>query len=244
MSSFLSLLIAFFLVFTGCSSKVKEKVYVIGIDPAWFAVDLLEKKVAVYGFCTELLHEFAKESSLRISVQQTNWDTLLDSVDRGVFAAALSGLQPNASTKASYDFSKLVLLTGPVFVTSDKAIKNISDLKGKSLSIESGNEVMLNYALGYDSVDLEYYDSYAKAVYDLSQKETLAVLLPSIIANTFEASLYKDKIFIQSKPLIDEGIRLVARHGHNHLLVKHFNAYLKKIEGKHYNSLLVKWGLA
>ena len=59
MKKWLLLLPMMFFTLSSCGSKPKKVVYNIGIDPAWFSVDLLEKQVAVFGFCTELLEDLS-----------------------------------------------------------------------------------------------------------------------------------------------------------------------------------------
>ena len=237
------ILLSLLLLFMACTSREQKRVYNIGIDPAWFSLNILEKKVAVYGFCTDLLSDFSRESGLKIVLQQSNWDTLLDSINRDIYDGVLSGIRPSESTKDKYVFSAPVLLTGPVFVSAEKNIKTISDLGDRSLSVENGNENMLNFALQFKNIQLDYYDNYGKAIYKLSQKESIGILIPAIVARTFEKNLYKGKIFIQSAPLIDEGVRLLVKKGQNYYFLEQFSAYLKNIQGKKYQDLLTKWGL-
>ena len=226
----------------GCNSPTVT--YEIGIDPSWYPLNFQERQKNILGFSTELLTQIALEEKISISVLNTNWDTLLEGLKEKKYQAILTSLYPYNFNEQFYSFSNVFLDIGPVLVapiaSEDLSLKSLS---GKAVgALEQSPEILL---LEKDpTIFIRTYPSVPDALNDLVSENIQAALLPVLTTSAYIDHLYFRKLKIASKPLNEDGLRLVTLKDASPELIKKFNKELEKMkENGEYEKLLSKWAL-
>lgn len=244
----------FFLLFTllfsacsfflsGCSEK-NNGTYQIGVDPLWYPLNFKGQENNVMGFSSELLTEIAKKEKLYLSIINTNWDTLLQGLKVGTYQAALSSLPPYNFNLKEYDFSDLYLPIGPVLILPfSSKLLSPSEMAGKEVGVLEGSSSALILEK-YQEISIRTYDSASSLVNDLLSGHIDGGLIPILIAESFTRGPFAKYIKIASKPLNNDGLRLLTLKGKSPKLIKHFNKGLQKLESSgQFTKMLREWQL-
>ena len=226
----------------GCHQP--KKTYLIGVDPAWYSLQLMGKEANVSAFTTELLREISHLEKVEFKRVNKNWDTLFDCLHDQDCQAVITSFYPHAFHLSDYHFSDLFLQTGPVLVVREQTtLQSLDRLKGKEVVVDSqANKALLIQQ--YPGVIVRYYHTIPEALNQLINDVVDAVLIDVILAKAFVQNLYLGKVKVASQPLSDEGLRLVTLPEEDPQLIEAFNAGFKKMQknGK-YEELLKKWDL-
>lgn len=233
----------YLLIFFSCSSPPPAH-YVIGVDPTWFPLEAPGKESAILGFSYELLQDVAASGKLKLETVQKNWDNILLGLQNRECDAVLSSLSPHSFYEQQYTFSSPYILTGPVLVMArPMGLLHQDSLAGKEIAVPAD----LSYAAlleGYAKVIVRSYDMVAQVLQDVASGKVDGALIPVLIAEGYCLDLYKDKLFIVTPPLNQEGLRLVTLKGHADVLRTAFDEELKTMHKKGaYDALLRKWSL-
>ena len=228
---------------SGCSEK-NNGTYKIGLDPLWYPLDFKGQENNVMGFSTELLTEISKNEKLYLSLLNTNWDSLFQGLRAGTYQAVLSSLPPYNFNLKQYDFSDLYLPLGPVLILpSSSKTTSLTKMNGKEIGVIIGSSSILILET-YPEISIQTYGSASALINDLLMGNIDGALLPILIAESFTRGSFTDSIKIVSKPLNNEGLRILTLKGKSPNLLKYFNKGLKHLEntGK-YSKLLKEWQL-
>ena len=231
------------LLVTSCG-KIHNGSYNVGIDPLWYPLNFTQKENNVMGFSSELLADVARKESFSVSLLSTNWNTLLEGLLEGSYEAVLSSLYPYNFNKSTYDFSDVYLPIGPVLLlpTSSK-YSSLEEIKQREVGAVTGSASVLILEK-YPEILIKTYDTAAALIADLLAGDIAGGLLPILTAETFTQGSFTEELKIASKPLNEEGLRLVALKGKQEKLLSHFNEGLKKLKkNDSYEKLLAKWQL-
>ncbi len=226
----------------GCNSPTPK--YEIGIDPSWYPLDFQERQTNVFGFSTELLTQISLEENIEFSILNTNWDSLLDGLTTQKYQAILSSLYPYNFNQNIYSFSEPFLNTGPVLVASIQTPElSLKDLSGKTIGVLEGSPEIL--MLEKDStISIRSYASVPDTLNDLVAENIHAALLPALNATAYVDHLYFRKLKVASKPLNDQGLRLITLKEKEPKLLEKFNKALEHMKkNKSYTELISKWNL-
>lgn len=228
-----------------CAPK-KNKKFVIARDDTWYPVDLHGKERNLLGFTNELIQDIAKTQDLQIDlILVTGNNNLQQGLDNRSYDGMLSSLRPTARTQSEYYFSEPFFLLGPVLVVNaESAIHSLKEMEGKSLGIISGSSVIFNVE-EYPTILITSYDSAAAALYSLERGNVDGIILDGLSAHSYTSGLYARTIKIASKPLTNDGFRLVTlKKSSEKTLVDQFNQGLNEmISNGTYDLLIKKWEL-
>ena len=236
--------VGLWLIAAACGCYSPKKSYLIGIDPAWYSLQLMGKEANVSAFTTELLKEISQREKVWFKRVNKNWDTLLDCLQDKDCQGVITSLHPHIFHLRNYQFSDLFLPTGPVLVVREQStLQNLDQLKGKEIVVDSQANKALLIQL-YPGVIVRYYHTIPEALNQLVNNVVDGVLVDVILAKAFVQNLYLGKVKIGSAPLNDQGLRLVTLREESRELIDSFNAGLKKVqESGVYDALLKKWDL-
>lgn len=237
------LFLAYLIAFSGCQKRPHAE-YVVAIDPNWFPMDVPGKEPYILAFSKELLQKIGEKEGVALNRVTVSWDNILEGLNKKEYQGILSLMQPYVFNKEKYDFSENFLETGPVIVMKQTATSSSVDtLYEKEIAIFSPKQETL-VIQRYPDALIRLYDSVATALVDVAIGNIDAALIDSIEAHAYVLDIYKGQLKIVSKPLNDQGIKLVTLAKTNQKLVKIFNDGLEalKKEGE-YAKLLKKWGL-
>jgi polar amino acid transport system substrate-binding protein len=227
----------------GCSSN-STTTYEVAIDPTWNPINFKDRQSNVLGFTTELLTQVSQEEKIQISILSTNWDSILDGLNSRKYAAILSPLHPYKYNEEIYSFSEPFLEIGPVIVAPiDSKDLSINDLSGEAVgAIENSSEILL---LEKDpTILIRTYDSVPDALNALVSEHIQAAILPVLEVTAYVDHLYFRKLKIVSKPLNEDGLRMITLKDQSPELREKFNKVLKQMKSDgSYQKLLSKWNL-
>lgn len=229
--------------FVGCG-KVHNGSYYIAVDSLWYPLNFKQKENNVMGFSSELLTVISKQENMNISLINTNWDTLFQGLRAGSYQGVLSSVYPYNFNLKDYDFSDLYLPTGPVLLLpTHSKYKSLKEIKGKEIGaiIRSPSILILE---AFPDILIKTYDSAASLINDILAGHISGGLLPILTAEAFAQGSFTDEIRIASKPLNQEGLRLITLKDKAPKLIAHFNKGLQKLKkNDSYEKLLAKWQL-
>lgn len=241
MKKLLFLLATLFL--TSCS-KEPPTPFSVGIDPYWTSLNLKGREQNLLGFTEDLFKEISNKQGINLILVTRNWDNLLDGLQKNQYEAMLSTLYPYIFNLSTYDFSDLILGTGPAIVVPVQSkITSLAELEGKMVGVQQGSEssVLLDK---YPTVLPRTYLSVAQALQDVASGTIEAAIVNELTAQAFCQDLYAGRLKVLT-PLNDQGIRIVTLHDQHKELLSKFNEGLHaaKANGT-YRSLQEKWSIA
>ena len=238
--SLLLIVSIFILVSSGCSSG--GKTYRVGVDPTWYPLDLMGKEANVFAFSNDILKEVSRLEGVYFKRVNMSWDNLLIGLKEGTYDGMLSSLHPYIYNLSSYDFSELMLHTGPVLVVRGEAnIASMGQMVGKEIAVDSQTNEALLIQL-YPDVIVRYYALIPQGLNDILAELIDGALINNIPATAFVQDLYEGRVKIASPPLNDAGLRMVTLQGENKELIDIFNRGLEKIRDKEFTISFLKNG--
>ena len=135
----LKLLFLSSLCLAACGGASKGKEYQIGIDPSWYPLSLMGMESNILAFTQELFVEMSHLENVNFVQSRKNWDNLLLGLQQKKEDGMLSSMQPHLFTVKTYDFSDLMIKTGPVLVVPKGSdITSISMMDGKEIGVIKG----------------------------------------------------------------------------------------------------------
>jgi polar amino acid transport system substrate-binding protein len=216
----------------------------VGVDTSWFPLEFGNRDNNVTAFSTELLTEIGKIEKISFVKLTVNWNDLMEGLQKDQYEAILSSMPPYIFNQALFDFSDIYLPLGPVLIVPMQSkINALHDLNGKEIAVISGSTgvLILEKSAG---VLIRYYDSIPKALNDILAGTIDGAIVDLLSATAFCRDLYQGELKIVTRPLNDEGLRLITKHREAPDLIKGFNAGLAQMKKDgSYAKLLDKWGL-
>lgn len=235
-------IVVFLAGFGGCGRK--QKSYFIGIDPHWYALDLMGKGANVSAFTNDLFREISQVEHVHFKRIDKNWGNLMECVRDQRCQGAVTARYPHLFYLRQYRFSDVFLRTGPVLITRENAsLETLNHLQGKEVFVATQAQKVL-LIQRYPGVVVRYYDVIPEALNDLVSDKVDAVLVDVLFAEAFIQNLYLGKLKIVTKPLNQAGLRVVTLRGGDAQVIDQFNAGLEKLrQNGVYKQLLEKWDL-
>ncbi|MCH9630976.1 MAG: L-cystine-binding protein FliY [Chlamydiia bacterium] len=229
---------------TSCSS-VPSTGYTIALDPSWFPLDMPQKEPYILAFTKELLQKIGEKKGVHLNRITVSWDNLLEGLNKKDYQGVFSMMEPYLFNLEKYDFSDVYLQTGPVVVMREAATKSeAKKLYEKEIAVFSANQENLLMQMYPDSI-VRMYDSIPKALMDVATGVLDGALVEHLDAVSYVTDVYSSQLKIVSKPLTDEGIKLLTLANENKELVKIFNEGLHDlVRDGDYKDLAKKWHLA
>jgi len=231
------------LLITGCGSKGSSG-YSIGIDPSFFPLNIQGREENVYVFLHDLMHAIGEEEGITFSKVNVAWDAVLSRLDEEKYDAAISPLIPYVYNESKYDFSDVLLKTGPVLVVRQRSnISSLSDISQGFLYVQNPDEQQMIMEK-YPTIVTHIFDAPSPAFEKVLTGYADAMLLESIDAVAYVKDLYLNRLRIAEGPYGRSGLRVIAKKGENESLIKAINRGLMTVQKNGtYDSLAKKWGL-
>lgn len=243
MQRLLPFLLFFSILFSGCSSSRHDGL-VIGIDPSFSPVVLGGQADNVYGFTVDLLQAIAKVQRLKLKYEATGSESLFSGLELGNFQAVLSSLFPMNFETETYSESNPYFLTGPVLVVPfDSKLKSLDQFSSKIVGTLPNSEAYY-IVQKYPYISISTFSSAPFLMEALSYGEIDGALISLLEAQSFVQNLYRKVFKVASKPLSNEGLRLITLKGDENHLIEQFNRGLQECKSRGiYQNLLLKWEL-
>jgi polar amino acid transport system substrate-binding protein len=240
---FFLLFVTFTLFLTSCNSVKNEKKYEIGIDPSFYPLGLGKLEKNTDGFVRELLLEMSEVLNIRFFVIRANWDNLFYGLEKSNYHGAVSSKYPYSFSSEKYNFSDLLLETGPALIVRKGAKDNsLEKMGGKLVGYIRGEESIFILEK-YPTIVIKTYDSIPPLLEDLKNGFLDGAIADRIKMTSFVNNLYFDSLEVVL-PLTKQGLRLVSLKKEEEI-IKLFNSGLSKLEKKGIIlKLKKKWSLS
>ncbi|MGE3953569.1 MAG: substrate-binding periplasmic protein [Parachlamydiales bacterium] len=227
-----------------CCSPSRSGAWKVARDPNWFPNNFPGREVEVTAFSDALSHWIANEEGLRLELYPASWSHLQRDLSEGLVDGILTAFLPVGGAARVFDFSESYLATGPVLVVpKGSPIRGIEGLSGHEVGIVLGSSDLLLLSSVPDLL-VTHFGTFSDAVLACWRGEVEAVLIPALLAYTYTADFYADKLEVVTEPLGDRGLRLVTLKGKGERLIGYFNKGLKRaIESGTYEELRTEWHL-
>ncbi|NGX33826.1 MAG: Arginine-binding extracellular protein ArtP [Candidatus Anoxychlamydiales bacterium] len=226
-----------------CAGK-KTKPYSIAMDKSWYSLALNGEIANLNGFINDFLLDITKEKKIYFEVIDSNFDELTLDLKKKKYDVILSAIEPYNFNKAKYDFSKDIIKTGFVLITSNKAAyKSLSDMSNKHVGYisETGSDIFLQK---YEGIFEEPYVFVSKMLDDIVNGTLEGAILSIIPAYQYISDLYQNDLRIVYPPLNDQAIRVVTLKDQNQDLLNIFNTSLSQMKKNNkLEELKKKWSL-
>jgi polar amino acid transport system substrate-binding protein len=244
--SALVMLLLFGYILRSCTSGIlqQKNMYWIARDSTWYPLDLRGREKKMIGFTSELMQAIADQEKFEYAFVNAYAKVILEGLEDERYDAAISSLTPSVMTRGSYNFSDPFYLFGPVLVVkSDSKAKNLSDMQGKLVGIESGFTQSENLENLPKDVLVIPYNHVSNALDSLFNNEIDGVIVDAIRGAVYTEGRFKDKLKVITKPFSENGLRILTLNTEEgRQFTTRFNQGLKKvIEDKTYFRLVEKW---
>lgn len=228
----------------GCGDN-KDEIVWIARDASWYPLNLMGKADNLSGFTDDLMADIADREKLQIQILTTSTNDEMGGLQEGRYTGIITSMIPDSMNQQTYSFSDTFYPIGPVLVVQNSSdIKQLSDMKGKLVGIETGSLFIFNVER-YPNISITPYENILFALENLSKGQIDGVIMDSIAADIYTSSFYKGRLEIASGVLTQGGLRLmVLKNTQGEDLITRFNEGLHFIQqnGK-YKILLEKWSL-
>lgn len=162
-----------------------------GIDDAYPPMDFKNSNGQLTGFDIDLDKAIAAKLGVKINNIPTDWDGIIPSLQSKKFDMVLSAMGITKERAKEVSFSKPYFNGGMTIivnkkVTNIKKIKNLSDLKGKTVGVQAGAQAIVDEVDGIKGMkQVKKYDSATLALQDLANKRIDAYVDDFEVANYY-----------------------------------------------------------
>lgn len=220
-----------------------SSLYRIAYDNSSFPNSQQQRSISA--FSMELILAIAKEEGIQVELIRTSPEHLYVGLENREYDAVFSFLLPNVSNKKLYFFSDPLYLNGPVLVVKESTdIESLKQMEGKTIGISMGTSMIFDISQ-YPSFLLISFDNIQQALTSLSKNNIDGVILDLIPAYAYTTGLYAGKLKIGTRPLTEEGLRLITLHNPiSETFIKHIDNGLHKLKTSNsYKALAEKWSI-
>lgn len=121
--------------------KVVDKgVFVLGLDDSFPPMGYRDENNEIVGFDIDLAKEVTKRMGVELKLQPIDWNAKEQELNTGNIDCIWNGFTMTAERKKMLNFTEPYVDNAQVAVIrNDSPIKNLADLKGKSVGIQAGS---------------------------------------------------------------------------------------------------------
>lgn len=220
------------MLLAACSTpKTEVTVATDATFPPFEYVDETTKNMT--GFDIDLINMIAEKANLKISIENTPFDSVTAGISQCQFDIAIAAITITDERKQNMLFSDPYINAGQIVVVrkDETTIKSYADLDGKAVAAQLGTTGAIE-AEKIPNVTFKPYDSYDLAFLDLQNKQVDAVIVDYMTAVGFIAK-NPDQLMTTGDVFTDENYGIAVCKNKPELVDK-INAALKalKDEGK------------
>lgn len=235
-------------LFRACTGRgvLENKTYHIARTASWNPIQLSGKEDNLRGFIDELITEIVTDEKLKADIVTYRNGDLFKMLDNEDYDAILLALTVDSFLKERYAVSESMFEAGPVLVVvQGSKVTTMEQLQGRPIGIGKDSPISFRLASLHPDMLLISYDNIITALNELEIGSVAGVIMEAQLAYTYTQALFPGKLKVTTAPLIDLGIRLIARKDHQgETLIEHFNAGLaRQKEDGDYERLLKRWEL-
>ena len=228
----------------------KDKKVVIGFDNTFVPMGFQNKSGKNVGFDIDLANSVFEKYGIKVEWQAINWDLKETELKNGNIDLIWNGYSKTKERESVVQFTKQYMINEQVVVVKkSKKIKNISELKDKTLGAQNGSsgydtfnekpEVLKNIVKSNDATQ---YESFNEALIDLENDRIDALLIDKVYANYYLKQQNKLQDFdILNAGFDSEAFAVGARKADVTLVNKVNEAFSKLYEEGKFQEISNKW---
>lgn len=220
-----------------------EKVYRVFSEQNYIPFIMHDGGRKVSGFEYDVLMAIADKQGIKIEFVAHTWDDLFNSLKRGDSDILAAGLTITNERKKEMDFTDPHLETETVVLIKNSNIKTMNDLKGKSVTVQSGtlqDEIALSYGVNPDK--LKATSTSWLAIKDVMLGNSEVTLGDKVVMEYYQHQYPKEQFSIIKNPNATKEQLGFAIQKNNQELRHNLNVGLAKIkEDGTYQSIHKKW---
>ncbi|MCQ2009615.1 basic amino acid ABC transporter substrate-binding protein [Sporolactobacillus sp. STSJ-5] len=195
--SVLSLLLAFVLIFTACSSgsgsgssskkAATKKVLRVVNDATYPPFESLDKGKMV-GFDVDIMKALSKASGYKYKLVNVGWDPVFAELKSKTADMSISAISITADRAKTYDFSKPYFLsTNKILVAKSSTIKSAADLKGKTIAVQQGTtgQAAVEKIVGKNNPKVKKFKTINLAIMEMLNKGADAVVADNTVIEQY-----------------------------------------------------------
>ncbi len=210
-----------------------EVVYLVGTDAAYPPFEMLEGDDVV-GFDIDIIKAVAEAAGIKINVEHTGWDPLMNGLDNGSVDIGISAITIRADRQERYDFSEPYFEANQlIMVKKGSGVTELADLEGKNIGVQTattGNFVVAD-AFGKTYKGIKGYDDLPSAVDDLLLGRLDAVVTDNAVLQEYLKVVAKDGYELIKDPAFEiEKYGIAVLKDRDDGLLEKINEGLKKIK--------------
>ncbi len=183
--------------------------FVLGLDASFPPLGFRDNDTnEIVGYDIDLAKEAAKRLGVSFKAQPIDWDAKEMELETGKIDCIWNGFTITDERKEALSFTEAYLNNEQVLVVrADSGIKTLSDMKGKTLGIQSGSSAQIavdgNASFAASVGNTIYFKDNITALNDLDIGGVDAVVMDSVVANYSIAQTKKPFVVID-EPLSNE----------------------------------------
>ena len=163
-------------------------VFVLGLDDSFPPLGFRSDDNEIVGYDIDLAKEVAKRLGVEFKAQPIDWDAKEMELETGKIDCIWNGFTITEERKAALSFTEAYLNNDQVLVVrADSGINSLSDMKGKTIGIQSGSSAQEavddNQAFSSSIGKTISFKDNVTALNDLDIGGVDAVVMDSIVAN-------------------------------------------------------------
>ena len=216
-----ALLAAAVLAVTGCKKTEKKTgedavsalkirgVFVLGLDDSFPPLGFRSDSNEIVGYDIDLAKEVAKRMGVDFRAQPIDWDAKEMELETGKIDCIWNGFTITEERKNALSFTEAYLNNDQVLVVrDDSGINSLSDMKGKTVGIQSGSSAQEavddNAAFSSSISKLIMFKDNITALNDLDIGGVDGVVMDSVVAN-YSIAQTKKPFKVIDESLANEG---------------------------------------
>ena len=216
-----AMLAAAVLAMTGCKKSQKKEgedavsalktrgVFVLGLDDSFPPLGFRSENNEVVGYDIDLAKEVAKRLGVDFRAQPIDWDAKEMELETGKIDCIWNGFTITEERKNALSFTEAYLNNDQVLVVrDDSGINSLSDMKGKTVGIQSGSSAQEavddNAAFSSSISNLIMFKDNITALNDLDIGGVDGVVMDSVVAN-YSIAQTKKPFKVIDESLANEG---------------------------------------
>ncbi len=225
------------------AATAADKEILVGTNAEFMPFEFTDEANNIIGFDIDIINAVAKTQGLAVKMHNQSFDTLIEGLETGKIAAAISGMTITEARKEKVDFSDPYYNAAQVIVVRENTpgYTKIEDIVGKKVGVQLGTTgaLMAEEAMGENNPDLKQLRKYNMVFSELKLSRIDAVVVDKPVAEAYLKQV--DGLRISSPPMSEEQYGIVVKKGNKALLDK-MNAGLKIIRANgEYDQITRKW---
>lgn len=244
MKKFLALALTLTLLLCAAAATAETLELTAGCNPEWAPFEIMDDNGEIVGFDADLVAEIAARTGWKITMINTNFDSIIGGVQAGTYSMGVSGISINEERLASVDFSIPYYDNSMCCVAKvGSAVTDNDSLMGMNIGTQNGTTGVEQAEVMTDEDKVYTYPSALNAIMDLQGNKLDAVITDTAVAQAILKELNDDTLYIVDTMEFEPDQYAIELPKNSELKAPIDAAIQSMIDDGTIDKLAVKWGL-